>query len=283
MTRQPFVSEHSTSPSPLLDGTDRWQMSFGERAAMIGLLSELRPRLAIEIGTAEGGSLRRIAAYSEKVHSFDMVEPDAGIKELPNVEIHTGDSHVLLPETLAQLSEAGLNVDFALVDGDHSAEGVARDMRDLLDSPAVGTTVIVMHDSMNEEVRRGLELVDYDAWRKVRYVELDCVAGYLFRDPLEKELWGGLALVVVDAEDPRPPGASAYQQRFYEHHPLLLSARDALTAPPGDPAELERLRAEHAAVVADLERHRAGLAAIRQSVSWRITTPLRRAKSRLKG
>ncbi len=30
-----------------------WQMSYGERAAIEGLLSGLRPKLAIEVGTAE--------------------------------------------------------------------------------------------------------------------------------------------------------------------------------------------------------------------------------------
>ena len=50
-----------------------WQMTFGERAAIEGILAQLRPRVAIEIGTAEGGSLERIAHYSERVHSFDLV------------------------------------------------------------------------------------------------------------------------------------------------------------------------------------------------------------------
>ena len=57
-----------------------WQMSFGERAAIEGVLAQLRPQLAIEIGTAEGGSLERIAAHSERVISFDLVEPQPQVK-----------------------------------------------------------------------------------------------------------------------------------------------------------------------------------------------------------
>ena len=47
-------------------------MSFGERAALEGVLAQLRPRLALEIGSAEGGSLARIAAYACEVHSVDV-------------------------------------------------------------------------------------------------------------------------------------------------------------------------------------------------------------------
>ena len=54
---------------------DRWQMSPGERAAIKGILSELQPAVAIEIGTGQGGSLRRIAASSGHVHAFDTSEP----------------------------------------------------------------------------------------------------------------------------------------------------------------------------------------------------------------
>ena len=39
-------------------------MSFGERAALEGVVAQVRPRLAVEIGTAAGGSLARIARYS---------------------------------------------------------------------------------------------------------------------------------------------------------------------------------------------------------------------------
>ena len=41
-----------------------WQMSRGERAAVEGVLAALEPALAIEIGSAEGASLRRIAPHA---------------------------------------------------------------------------------------------------------------------------------------------------------------------------------------------------------------------------
>src|SRR5690349_5616237 len=90
---------------------DSWQMAPGERAAIEGLLSQLKPRLAIEIGTAQGGSLARIAAHSDEVHSFDLAH-QVDESRFPNVTFHRGDSHVLLPRFLAELEEQGRNVDF---------------------------------------------------------------------------------------------------------------------------------------------------------------------------
>ena len=55
-----------------------------------------------------------------------------------NVTLHTGDSHELLPPFLAELAEQGRNVDFVIVDGDHSSEGVRRDLEDLLNSTRGG-------------------------------------------------------------------------------------------------------------------------------------------------
>jgi Methyltransferase domain len=178
-----------------------WQMSFGERFALEGLLSQLRPALAIEIGTAEGGSLRRIAAHAGEVHSFDIEPKVAELgDDLPNVVFHIGDSAELLPTTLAELAAAGRNVDFVLVDGDHSSEGVERDARALLDSDACRETTIVFHDAANDDVRAGLARLDLPGHPKVSACFLDFVPGYMCRPDHPRfpfAIWNGLALVVL--------------------------------------------------------------------------------------
>jgi len=256
----------------------KWQMSFGERAALEGVLSQLQPQLAIEIGTAEGGSLARVAAHSAEVHSFDLVEPQPAARELPNVTFHTGDSHKLLPELLARLADADRNVDFVLVDGDHSAEGVRQDVQDLLASPAIGRTIIVLHDTMNEAVRAGLEGVRYEAYPKMAHVELDFVAGYMFREPsLLHELWGGLGLVIVDSTRDAYFSEPVRQRKYYEAFELVRSARELVVDEERGATqerELERLREE-------LRHTRAWLDSVRGSASWRITAPLRAIKRRL--
>ena len=124
--------------------------------------------------------------------------PELPAESLANVTLHTGDSHVLLPKVLSELASAGVNVDFALVDGDHSADGAERDLRDLLASDAIRRTVIVLHDSLNDLVRAGFNRIDYAAEPKVVYADLDFIGGHLsYRGSFHHELWGGLGIVVA--------------------------------------------------------------------------------------
>lgn len=189
-----------------------WQMGFGERAALEGLLSGLKPALAVEIGTYRGGSLRRIAAHSTEVHAFDL----APIVDAPpaNVTFHVGDSAELLPPVLAGFEAAERNVDFALVDGDHTREAVRAELGHLLASPAVARTFILLHDSRNEGVREAIESFDYAAFGKVRCVDPDWVPARSHQErSLLGEVFGGLALVVVDASLPDPPADPVRRRR----------------------------------------------------------------------
>jgi hypothetical protein len=280
-----------------------WQMSYGERAALEGLLSQRQPALAVEIGTAEGGSLERIALHSREVHSFDLVEPEPAARALENVTFHSGDSHVLLPQMLAEFAASDRVVDFVLVDGDHSSEGVRRDIEDLLNSPATSDTLIVIHDTMNEVVRAGLEQVEFEAWPKVAYVELDFVPGYMFlEESLLGELWGGLGLVVSKV-GPKPIGGRARQSRYFDAHDLFMRGRDDTLARiehgrrlatlsreiPEDSdefvdpaAERDRLLAELHDANARYEHLRHYWVRVMESVSWRLTRPLRDVKARFK-
>jgi hypothetical protein len=223
MTSEPAHDAPRLHPHPVFEITEP-QMSGGERAALEGVLSELRPQLAIEIGTAEGATLGRIAAHAAEVHSFDLFEPALDSGRLANVVLHTGDSHELLPRVLAQLVDAGRDVDFVLVDGDHSADGVRRDLEDLLASAALTKTTILIHDTSNPTVRRGLDAIDYASHAKVAEVDLDWLAGYIFTNPhFGHELWGGLGRVLVDATAGRR--GSPLQNRYVPAGPLLEQAR----------------------------------------------------------
>jgi hypothetical protein len=204
---------------------DQWQMAPGERAALKGLLADVQPKLAIEIGTGSGGSLRRIARAAGHVHSFDLAEPPGELSYLQNVSFHTGDSHVLLPVVLGQLVEDGINADFVLVDGDHSAEGVRRDIEDLLASPAITDTLVVVHDTANPEVRAGLDEIDYAAYPKIVWVDLDWVPGFMFREgPAANQAWGGLGIILIDAKR-GPAGDTVVAQYAHPTATLLAELR----------------------------------------------------------
>jgi hypothetical protein len=248
---------------------NRWQMSPGERAAISGILADLAPEIAIEIGTGDGGSLRVIAAHARHVHAFDIVPPAADLTALPNVTFHTGDSHELLPRVLGQLAEQNVNVDFVLVDGDHSPAGVRRDVEDLLSSPAISRSLIFLHDTANSDVRVGLDAIKFAQWPKLTWVDLDWVPGFVFREgPSQGEAWAGLGIMITDAEN--GPAAGPAEVAGYAYPvtaPCAARPMDNRQV-ESEPQQVETLRRR----VEDLERLRDELVS---SVSWRVTRPLR--------
>jgi hypothetical protein len=263
-----------------------WQMTVGERAALEGILSQLKPSLAIEIGTAEGGSLRRIALHGKHVHSFDLVAPDASIQGLENVTLHTGDSHTLLPEFLDRTASEGQNVDFVLVDGDHTADGVEKDLRDLLESDALQRTVILIHDTLNDEVRQGISRVDYSAISKVVYMDFDCVAGHLSQGgPFHHQLWGGLGLVVVDRSGEALSPNGSRDNRFYDLFELIAPVRDSLVREQETEGagtnSIPQFHGDEADLRERLDEVNRALHEVTHSASWRLTAPLRAIKSGL--
>jgi hypothetical protein len=265
-----------------------WQMTLGERAALEGVLAQRKPQLAIEIGTAEGASLRRIAAHAEEVHSIDLTPPPESIAGMPNVKIHTGDSHQLLPELLQGFAEGGCNVDFVLVDGDHSVGGVRRDLDDLLSSPALADTVVLVHNTANEQVRAGADAVPYAAYPKVAHVNLDFVPGYMFREPARAhQPSGGLGLVMVNAARTAYfPATPVIEDRYYEVGHLYPQIRDFVAAQErGRPTSVaeerdqSRLIGELAAARSERDHYKGLSESMIGSASWKLTAPLRAAKS----
>jgi methyltransferase family protein len=216
-------------------GRSNWQMALSERLALEGLLCDLKPELSIELGTAQGGTLERIAAHSAHVHTFDL-EVQVERSHFPNVTFHEGDNHVLLPQLLRTLEREGSEVGFVLVDGDHRSDGVRRDVEDLLASPALRTTYILLHDTMNEGVLAGLRRVDFEAHPGVLYVDLAFLR--LLQRPATpvSETWGGFGLIVVDRDgrtglaptrriDTRSPAAAASTALWHAAAPARIARR----------------------------------------------------------
>jgi hypothetical protein len=168
------------------------EMSFGEQAALEGILSMISPRISVEIGTYTGGSLKRISQRSERVHTFDLVSHVT--EHLPNVDYHLGDSATSVPRVLTDLEREDLSVDFVLIDGDHSRTGVYRDALNILDSKTTRNAVVLFHDIANEGVRSGVR--DAIRGRQLAFVDLSFAVPSSV-SPLLGEAWGGFGLVVI--------------------------------------------------------------------------------------
>jgi len=103
-----------------------------------------------------------------------------------------------MPPLLDRLQRDGAELGFALVDGDHSAEGVREDLDNLLRFRPNVPFYIVMHDSFNPHCRLGLRQANWSTNRYVHAVELDFVSGIVHSAPAYRdELWGGLALGIL--------------------------------------------------------------------------------------
>jgi len=186
---------------PALD----WHMSPSERVMIMYLIEHLRPRAAIEIGTWFGGSLQVLARHCGRVYSLDIdPEVEERLKgRFENVEYLIGRSEETLPPLIDRLQRENTEVGFVLIDGDHSTDGVRTDIDNILRYKPSTTLYIMMHDSFNPVVRRGLRAANWAGSPYVHRVELDLVAGGVNTHPnFRGQLWGGLAIAIL-APEPR--------------------------------------------------------------------------------
>lgn len=177
-----------------------WEMVNAEKIALLNLLNDIKPSIAIEIGTRQGGSLQLIASLSEYVYSLDI---DPEVKNLAdsfkNVDFITGDSKETLPQLLNDLTSNGRQPDFILIDGDHSFNGVKFDIESVLKIRITKPLIILMHDSFNPECRKGMLEVNYESNSFVKLVEIDFVQGiYSPNERTKGEMWGGFAIIYLD-------------------------------------------------------------------------------------
>jgi Cephalosporin hydroxylase len=188
------------------DHLDYWMMNPSEQIGLLYLLEHLRPKVAIEIGTKFGGSLQVLAQFCERVYSLD-IDPDVPLRlkgKYSNVEYIIGPSDHTLPPLIHRLQSEQAELSFVLVDGDHSLEGVRKDIDNVLQFKPVVPVYIIMHDSFNAECRDGLTAANWAACPYVHAVELDFVAGNVSPTPsLRGQLWGGLALGILRPEPRR--------------------------------------------------------------------------------
>lgn len=191
---------------PLGDLPLKWQMTWCERYALHTLLASQTPRGAIEIGTYRGGSLQVIAEHSDHVYAIDIddyCKRHEGDR-FENVEFLIGDSKEMISSALESLDARGIPLEFVLIDGDHTGNGVRRDIELILKYVPKTPLTVVMHDSFNPGVRAGIKAADWGACPHVYFVELDFIPGVFHSEARDsagsRSMWGGLAVAKLYAE-----------------------------------------------------------------------------------
>jgi cephalosporin hydroxylase len=180
-----------------------WQMTNCEKFALIRSLQNLQPAVAIEVGTYQGGSLQVISRYASEVVSIDI---DPTISEqlsglFGNVRFFSGDSSHLLSQTLQSYAGSDKKVGFILIDGDHSTEGVRRDIKALLEWKPEADCVVLFHDAFNPACREGIRTAGWGKSPYVHSVELDYVPGiyheHAYDTAQARSMWGGFARAIL--------------------------------------------------------------------------------------
>jgi len=191
--------------SEILQNKTLWQMSYAERMSIFYLINKMEKRkVAIEIGTFHGGFLQHLSKYFDKVYSCDIDHSNVKNKELyENVVWIEGDSKVTIPKLIQDLSDKDEDVNFILVDGDHSYDGVLRDINNVLKYNPKSETIILVHDSWYRPSRNAINHAKWNENPYLQLVEKDFVVGDMMLGSNGNIFVGGLALAVMTNEKRR--------------------------------------------------------------------------------
>lgn len=182
-----------------------------EFESLLSLLAEDRPQNVMEIGTANGGTffaLAHVALDGAKLTSVDLPNGDFGggytkrgqkriesyAHPAQELGLFRADSHDL--NTYAEVVDwlEDEPVDFLMIDGDHSREGVTQDWE--MYAPLVGSGgIIAFHDVAPHESDPKCQVSGL--WQEIKashatseFIEQPTAEG--------KGQWGGIGIVHVD-------------------------------------------------------------------------------------
>jgi predicted O-methyltransferase YrrM len=178
------------------------ELLLPERVLLYALVRGLRPERCLEIGSHFGGSTTIIGAALDDGSDGRLVCVDpnplvpAAVWETVahRATMLRGYSPAILP---AARAEAGGDFDFIFIDGDHSREGVVRDVDGVLDVAAPGAHLL-FHDSHYFEVAAAIG----DCLTRHSGVLVDCGTVSTMSTPeIDGARWGGFRLLRVQGAD----------------------------------------------------------------------------------
>lgn len=180
-----------------------WQMSIAEQIAMKYILGKIKPKVSVEVGTYKGGSLQVLSHFSNRVISIDI---DSNVKYalesyFNNVQFIAGDSGSVLTQILYEQNKLNIPVEFILLDGAHSTNGILRDIKALENWQPLTKCILMIHDSFNPFCRKGILQASWDSLPYVHNLEIDYISGTYFKEAFDtakpRTMWGGLAMAEI--------------------------------------------------------------------------------------
>jgi hypothetical protein len=137
------------------------QLVTPERLLLYALVYGLRPKHCLEIGTAQGGSALIICSALDEIGLGQLVIVDPAPQIAPEHWARMAHRAALIvgrsPEALSQAQQlAGSKFDFVFIDGDHSFEGVLKDIEGVIPLLDAGG-YILLHDAHYFEVKEAID------------------------------------------------------------------------------------------------------------------------------
>jgi predicted O-methyltransferase YrrM len=183
-----------------LQNKQSW-MIWPERVLLYATVLGLRPARTLEIGTFLGGSAQIITAALDTIGHGSLICVDLNPRVAPENWAKVGHRATMVAEpspdglTTAKRVAGGL-FDFALIDGDHTYDGVVRDIEGTLPVLA-DRAYLLFHDAYFHEVEHGID----DMVRK--YARELTEVGMMSAEPVPDRnnpgvVWGGFRMLRFD-------------------------------------------------------------------------------------
>jgi predicted O-methyltransferase YrrM len=155
---------------------------------LLKAISEMQNnKIAVEIGSYDGGCLHAYVLLFEKVISIDLQNRS----RLKEVDYIIGDSRKTLPMLKETIGGKNTKIDFLMIDGDHSYDGVKADF-ELYHKLVRKGGIIAFHDILDTELHRELFCRVDLFWNEIKKDDR-----FISHEIIDGNDWGGIGYLIV--------------------------------------------------------------------------------------
>lgn len=144
-------------------------------------------KIAVEIGSYDGGCLHAYVKLFDKVVSIDLQNRS----QLKDAYYIIGDSHNALPVLKEIIGGKNTKIDFLMIDGDHSYDGVRADFS-LYHRLVRKGGIIAFHDILDTPLHRELFCRVDLFWNEIKKDDR-----FIAHEIIDGNDWGGIGYLIV--------------------------------------------------------------------------------------